>query len=509
MNLLQLVFKQMRQRALGTWLTLLSVTLGVALAIAVLLLRQGGESLFAQTDFGYDLIIGKGSPTQLVLNTVYHIDQSPGNLPYSVYESLLKHPQQPNRPHPRVKLAVPMAVGDTYKGRRIIATLPTFFGFEEDGTRIPDGTDPMLGDRVLRYRKDKRFEFAQGRVFHPKKFEAVLGSDVAKLAGLKMGDKFQASHDAPEGKDGHVHAELWEVVGVLAPTHTANDRVVFIPLITTYAIADHDQGLREQEAMRKGMPMPPKPKPAAKAPATKPAEDHDDHEHADHDDAAHDDHDHHDHDHGAGEHPHEEHEHDSYVFHADGTIDPKLPKDQWVVSAILVKARSGQHVNVLEYEFRTGAVGTAVRPAMVMAEFFDRFLDNVTKVLLIISILVSVVAGVGILVSIYNSVAARMREIAILRALGATKAKVLTLICVEAGLIGLIGGILGWVLGHAIGAIGSAMMEQLLGQGFEWMTVGPEELLYLAGVVIIAVLAGLVPALKAYRTPVATNLVAT
>src|SRR5687768_10046657 len=136
MNVFQLVFKNMRQRALGTWLTLLSVVLGVALAVAVLLVRQGGASLFSQTDFGYDLIVGKGSPTQLVLNTVYHIDQSPGNLPYTVYEGLLRNPVRPAQPHPRVKLAVPIAVGDTYKGRRIIATLPTYFGYEEDGTRI-------------------------------------------------------------------------------------------------------------------------------------------------------------------------------------------------------------------------------------------------------------------------------------------------------------------------------------------------------------------------------------
>jgi putative ABC transport system permease protein len=110
-------------------------------------------------------------------------------------------------------------------------------------------------------------------------------------------------------------------------------------------------------------------------------------------------------------------------------------------------------------------------------------------------------------VSIYNSVAARLREIAILRALGATKARVLTLICVEAGLIGLIGGVLGLVVGHAIGAMGSFVMNKQLGQGFAWYAVGWEELVYLAGVVAIAVLAGLVPAMKAYRTPVATNLV--
>jgi len=73
---------------------------------------------------------------------------------------------------------------------------------------------------------------------------------------------------------------------------------------------------------------------------------------------------------------------------------------------------------------------------------------------------------------------------------------------------GLIGGIGGLLAGHAVGAIGSATMDQVLGQGFNWMAVGWEELVYLACVVVIAVLAGLVPAMKAYRTPVATNLVA-
>src|SRR3954466_2069592 len=89
MNSLQLVLKQMRQRALSSWLTLLSVTLGVGLAIAIMVFHREGEQLFAQTDFGYDIIVGpKASPLQVVLNTVYHLDVSPGNIPYSVYENL-------------------------------------------------------------------------------------------------------------------------------------------------------------------------------------------------------------------------------------------------------------------------------------------------------------------------------------------------------------------------------------------------------------------------------------
>jgi putative ABC transport system permease protein len=142
-----------------------------------------------------------------------------------------------------------------------------------------------------------------------------------------------------------------------------------------------------------------------------------------------------------------------------------------------------------------------------MRDFFDTFLSSGTWVLLVIAFLVTVVAGVGILVSIYNSVTARRREIAILRALGATRQRVLSLICTEAGLIGLVGGILGFFAGHACGIVESFVLNYFEGQGIAWWTFSKWEFLFLAAVVVLAVLAGLVPALKAYLTPVADNLV--
>ena len=134
MGTFRLIIKQMRQRALGTWLTLLSVLLGVALAISILLLRDAGQAFFGQTDYGYDVLvgIGEGSPTQLVMNTVYHIDRSPGNVPYWVYERLNTQVREPRGSKEfdmcrHVKRAIPTAVGDTYQGRPIIGTLPKFF----------------------------------------------------------------------------------------------------------------------------------------------------------------------------------------------------------------------------------------------------------------------------------------------------------------------------------------------------------------------------------------------
>src|SRR3954470_9609003 len=122
MNLFQLVLKQMRQRSLSTWLTLLSVLLGVGLAVAIMILRRESQNLFAQSDFGYDILIGppKGSPLQLTLNTVYHMDVSPGVIPYQIYDDMArKDKPPPGHPdyRPYVKLVVPFMVGDSYNGR--------------------------------------------------------------------------------------------------------------------------------------------------------------------------------------------------------------------------------------------------------------------------------------------------------------------------------------------------------------------------------------------------------
>lgn len=559
MNLLQLVLKQMRQRALSTWLTLLSVILGSALAVGVLILKRESGQLFVQTDFGYDILVGaKGSPMQLVLNTVYHVDTSPGNIPYVLYEAARNN-------RAMVKHAVPYVVGDTYLGFRVVGTLPSLFGFDEttgkplagydDTGRRKSGVLPAPADDSQRdpskqyaastfeYRFGKKFTLSRGRMFHPQKFEAVLGSEVAQRSNLKLGDKFKVQHDAPAGaKNVDEHDEKWTVVGVLDPTGTAEDRVVYIPLISFYAIPQHEkvlEGLGEfRDKMGLSQPAPKKDDhdhdhpttpetphanaglPTTTAPAKK--DDHDDHDH-DHKPAtkpatttaaphvhaglptttkpAHDAHDDHD--------DHEGHAHaDAYLLRPDGTIDLKLSKDRWMLSAILVRTRAPTYAMAMQYAYKQGDSAMAVNPASTMREFFDTFLKPGTQILWVLSLVVLVTAAVSILVSIYNAVSARSREIAIMRALGATRARILSLICVEAGLVGLIGGLAGLLIGHGLGAAISIYFSRKMGTGINWVATGLEEWIYLAGVVVLAVLAGLVPGLKAYRTPVATNLVA-
>ena len=483
-----LVLKQMRQRALSSWLTLLSVVLGVALATAVMVLQRQGPALFAQSDFGYDVLVGaKGSKLQLVLNTVYHLAASPGNIPYELYERMETGPRTP------VKWAVPFAVGDTYNGMRIVASTAELFPSDHDGKPLPDGAS-------FEYRLGRTFELAEGRAYHPQKFEAVIGSEVPRRAGLAMGSTFKATH----GQDsGDVHDETWTVVGVLDRTGTANDRVIFIPLTSFYAIPEHESALEQifrleqiNQAARKGA----KP-PEAKAPETKPAAKDDDPDEGESllvDIKGEDE----------GDDAHAGHHHDAFAMNPDGTIDLKLPKEQWKLSAIAVRSRGGFPGMQTRWGLHNLPDAMAVNPASEMRQFFDTFLKPSTWVLLAVSVLVTVVAAVSILVSIYNAVSARQKEIAVLRALGATRVRVLTLICLEAGLIGLVGAVLGTILGHLVCAAGSVYMERAVGRGFNWFSVGWPEGIYLVGVVAIAVVAGLVPALKAYRTPVATNLVA-
>jgi putative ABC transport system permease protein len=382
-------------------------------------------------------------------------------------------------------------------------------------------------ERVIEYRPGRKYALAQGRVFHPEKFEAVVGADVARKLGLGIGGKFQATHGNPaEGQQEDVHEHQWEVVGVLERTHTANDGVLFIPLVSFYAIAGHEEGLKAHQALREAVSVGPGGRPGLPAPtgpttrpATSPAHDDHDHEHAEEEKPSAQDakpqaaeahaHEGEEHEH-EGEEGHDDHAHpEGFHVHEDGTIHVDLPKEAWEVSSVLVKARGGFQAQQLMYMINNAPTPVmAVNPATEMRQFFETFLRGSTLLLLGLSALVTVVAAISILVSIYNSVSARRREIAILRSLGATRWKVLALICIEAGLIGLLGGLLGLVIGHLAAGAGSVFFEQTLGERINWLRPDRWELVYLGAVVVLAVLAGLVPGLKAYKTPVATNLVA-
>jgi putative ABC transport system permease protein len=217
MSLLHMAWRYLRARLLVTLLTVAGIGLGVALVCGVLALRRESERAFAREAALFDLIAGgKGSPLQLVLSCVYHLDSPTGNLPYADYEKLKRDP--------RVLWAAPIGLGDNHAGHRIIGTEAQFFAFPG-----PDG-EPF-------------FQLAEGRVFQDD-FEVVLGHQAAVATGLNIGDSFSGTHGLVSVPGAEVHDDFpYRVCGILRPTGTSQDRAIFGTLQSVWQIHETEDRL--------------------------------------------------------------------------------------------------------------------------------------------------------------------------------------------------------------------------------------------------------------------------
>ena len=231
--LVLIVRRSLRQHALSTSITVLSAALASGLVMAVFAVAAQSRAAFAGGPVGFDAVLGaRGSETQLVLNTVFHLETSPGNIPWSMYTAL-----QEDR---RVELAIPYAVGDNYKGFRIVGTTSQIF------------TD-------FEYVKDRRFSFVgYGEPFDETLREAVIGSEVARSLGLKRGDTFQPYHGLAyrEGLSLQ-HGEQYVITGVLEATNSPSDRVVWIPIEGIFRMGGHVlRGTGEEYTAEAGAEIP-------------------------------------------------------------------------------------------------------------------------------------------------------------------------------------------------------------------------------------------------------------
>ncbi len=210
MNFFVMAWQYLKFRWLVSVLTIAGISIGVALVCAVLALRHESEKALSRDAGLYDLVAGgKGSPLQLVLSSVYHLDSPTGNIPYKIYERL--------RRDPRVLWAAPIGLGDNYSGYRIIGTEKHFFD-------LPKRNGGLF------------FQFSQGKIFEDR-FEVVLGSQVAASSKLKMGDNFFGTHGLAEVAGAEVHRDFpYRVSGILAPTGTAQDRAIFGTLKSVWEI---------------------------------------------------------------------------------------------------------------------------------------------------------------------------------------------------------------------------------------------------------------------------------
>ncbi|MFO1019639.1 MAG: ABC transporter permease [Planctomycetales bacterium] len=440
MNLVTIAWKSIRQRSLASFLTALSVALGITLMVAVLVINSVVERVFNQSSTGYDLVVGvKGSPLQLVMKAIFHVGGGMENIPYTYYrDKLLKNP--------KIKTAIPIALGDTTQEGSfpIIGTTPEFFAV------------PYLPDRDLKIRGD----------ILRKPFDAVVGYAVYRQIGWDIGKKFQPVHGV--GPEAHVHDDNFTVVGVMAPTGTPIDQSVFINLEGFFMIGGHEKPADEAAKKAADFAEAAGLKPSAAAPAAEKKPD------------AHDHHDHH-------------HHHN-------------IPDEQKELTAVLLKTQAITLNPIVIREINQEPYAQAANPAEQIGWLKRQVVGNVRTLMLVMTFLIIIVSGVGIFVSIYNSMSDRRKEIAIMRALGAQRGTVFSIILLEAILLCLGGGILGICLGHGLVFLSAPMVEAQTGLILNPLAFEKWELILLPMLVVLASLIGIIPGMTAYRTDVARNL---
>lgn len=208
-----IVRRSLRQHALSTCVTLLATALASGLVMSVFAIQRQTYEAFTGGELGFDAVLGaRGSQLQLVLNTVFHLETSPGNIPWAMYQAM--------KADRRVELAIPYATGDNYLGFRIVGTTDEIF-------------------TQFRYRKDRTFEVEPGgRFFDSSRREAVVGSFAAARTGLKPGDTINPYHGLAFSENSK-HNEQYTVVGILKPTNSPSDRVIFIPIEGIFRMGGH------------------------------------------------------------------------------------------------------------------------------------------------------------------------------------------------------------------------------------------------------------------------------
>ncbi|NNE27616.1 MAG: ABC transporter permease [Saprospiraceae bacterium] len=211
MNLLKLAWKNIIHNPLNLLLNLVLLALGIGLIHFIFLLNFQLKDKFDKNLAEIDLVIGaKGSPLQLILSSMYHIDAPTGNISINEAKPFLREG------HPLIKRSVPLSVGDSYKGYRII------------------GTDYSILDLY-------EAQVATGKKWQHL-YEVTAGAAVAKRLNLKIGSTFFSSHGLNDDEDlTHEHGQF-KLVGIMAPTGSVIDQLLLTSSESVWAVHDHESG---------------------------------------------------------------------------------------------------------------------------------------------------------------------------------------------------------------------------------------------------------------------------
>ena len=401
----------------------LSVSVSVLILLGVQQLRHDARQSFTQALSGVDLIVGpRGSASELMLYSVFQVGRPSRNMAHEAYVAL--------RALPQVRWAVPVQLGDTYRGFPVLGTTPELFEvFQTQGARL---------------------QWAQGRPFADPQadagavVEAVLGAQVAARHGLSVGDRLVLTHGRSDGLAPDHADQPFTVVGVLQATGAPIDRNVIISL----------QGF---EALHQGMGAPGLPWLGGVGAAPTVAE--------------------------------------------RAALVPRELTAVWV----------GLHARTEVFSARSRIERLpqdslmAVLPGVALDELWQ-VVKLAENALLAIGVLVAVSGMLSVAAVLMVGLSARRKELAVLRALGATPLALLGLVWLEALGVCLLGMLGGLVL-HGLGLWAlQDLLRTELGIAVQWGWPTAEVAWSLAGLVLAAWLAASVPALRAYRLSLVDGL---
>lgn len=455
MNTLQLVWKNISQQWASTFLSILLTAFGVAILTSLYITSDSFEKQLDSNSKQVDLVVGaKGSPLQLILSTLYHIDNPTGNIKLNEAQTL--------QSNPFIDKAVPISLGDNFRGHRIVGTDTSFVGLYE-------------------------LKLESGRLWETD-FEVVIGSETAKKNNLELGDQIHGAHGLAE--NAHVHDEHpFTIVGVFEPSGSVVDNLLLSNLESVWDI----HGIH-----------------------------HHDHQDATGDD--HDHHHNHSHDDAVSEHD-QNYEHNIQDQQALPTaeehqelVTERPRNDVFVksiaqdvvqdtsleVTALLVTFSSPAAIGVIPKLINQSTSMQAASPALETARLFSLMGVGIDS-LEILAYIIMIIAGLSVFISLYNALKDRKYDLAIMRTLGASKIKLFTLLIVEGLVITLIGGIIGLLLGH----FGVYLIGQQTSQSADILPVFQlygKEWLILMIACLIGIVSAFLPAIKAYRTSISTIL---
>lgn len=394
MNLATLSLGYLRARALNTVLNVLLLAFGVATITLLLLTMHQLQERMGRDARGIDLVAGaKGSPLQVILSAIYHLDIPTGNITLAQAREIAKHRM--------VKKTIPLALGDSYQGFRIVGT---------------------NHDYVAHYGG----KLAAGQLWE-KPMETVIGADVAQRLKLTAGATFTGAHGIAEGGAEHGDAP-YKVVGVLAPGGTVLDRLVLTSIESVWLVHDEHRG-----------------------------------------------------------------------------ADTKVTEKDKEITAMLIEYATPMAVAVLPRYINTNSEMQAASPAIETARLFSVIGVGV-DVLRGFALVLILSAGLSLFIALYNALAERRYDLALMRALGASPGKLMALMLCEGVLLAGFGALFGLALGHALTELlGRALKsaQQISVTGLTWV---PGELWLIVVALVVGVIASLLPAWRAYRTDIAHTL---